>query len=185
MTGLFFDQALLPQGWARDVRIAVDAGRIVSIASGSPAQSGDERHRIGLPGICNLHSHAFQRGMAGLAEIRGIFCGQFLDLARTDVSLRRPHDRRRHRGRGGAGLCRNAGGGIYPRWRVSLHPPRCLRRALRQSGRTRRTDRRGRARRRDRPDAVCRCFTPMRVLAVARPIRRNGASSTISIGSRG
>ncbi|HTB03910.1 MAG TPA: formimidoylglutamate deiminase [Bradyrhizobium sp.] len=71
MTGLFFDEALLPQGWARDVRIGVDGGRIVSVASGRPALSGDERHRIGLPGICNLHSHAFQRGMAGLVEIRG------------------------------------------------------------------------------------------------------------------
>jgi formimidoylglutamate deiminase len=71
VTGLFFDEALLPQGWARDVRIGVDTGRIVSVASGRPALSGDERHRIGLPGICNLHSHAFQRGMAGLAEIRG------------------------------------------------------------------------------------------------------------------
>ncbi|SDT50589.1 formimidoylglutamate deiminase [Bradyrhizobium canariense] len=70
MTGLFFDQALLPQGWTHAVRIVVDGGRIVSIGSGRPAEPGDERHRIGLPGICNLHSHAFQRGMAGLAELR-------------------------------------------------------------------------------------------------------------------
>jgi formiminoglutamate deiminase len=77
VTGLFFDEALLPQGWARDVRISVDAGRIVSVASGRPAQPGDERHRIGLPGICNLHSHAFQRGMAGLAEIRGSSADNF------------------------------------------------------------------------------------------------------------
>jgi formiminoglutamate deiminase len=77
VTGLFFDQALLPQGWARDVSVAVDAGRIVSIASESRAQSGDECHRIGLPGICNLHSHAFQRGMAGLAETRGSSADNF------------------------------------------------------------------------------------------------------------
>jgi formiminoglutamate deiminase len=74
---LFFDQALLPQGWARDVSVAIDAGRIVSIASESRAQSGDECHRIGLPGICNLHSHAFQRGMAGLAETRGSSADNF------------------------------------------------------------------------------------------------------------
>jgi len=74
---LFFDEALLPQGWARDVRVGVDAGRIVSVASGLPAQPGDERHRIGLPGISNLHSHAFQRGMAGLAEIRGTTADSF------------------------------------------------------------------------------------------------------------
>lgn len=32
---------------------------------------GDSTHAIGLPGMPNLHSHAFQRGMAGLAEVRG------------------------------------------------------------------------------------------------------------------
>jgi len=77
VTSLFFDEALLPQGWARDVRVGVDAGRIVNVASGLPAQPGDERHRIGLPGISNLHSHAFQRGMAGLAEIRGTTADSF------------------------------------------------------------------------------------------------------------
>jgi formimidoylglutamate deiminase len=33
--------------------------------------TGDERHAIAIPGLSNVHSHAFQRGMAGLAEIRG------------------------------------------------------------------------------------------------------------------
>jgi formimidoylglutamate deiminase len=77
VAGLFFEQALLPQGWARDVRIAVDAGRLVSVEAGASAQPNDERHRIGLPGIANLHSHAFQRGMAGLAEIRGTAADSF------------------------------------------------------------------------------------------------------------
>jgi formimidoylglutamate deiminase len=71
VAGLFFDEALLPQGWSRDVRIAVDAGRLVSVEVGVAADPGDERHRIGLPAICNLHSHAFQRGMAGLTETGG------------------------------------------------------------------------------------------------------------------
>jgi formimidoylglutamate deiminase len=71
VAGLFFEEALLPQGWTRDVRIVVEAGRFASVESGAAAQPGDERHRIGLPGIANLHSHAFQRGMAGLAETRG------------------------------------------------------------------------------------------------------------------
>ena len=68
MAGLFFDEALLPQGWVRDVRIAVEGGLIASVTGGGEGAPGDERHRIGLPGISNLHSHAFQRGMAGLAE---------------------------------------------------------------------------------------------------------------------
>jgi formiminoglutamate deiminase len=71
MPALFFDQALLPEGWARDVRIEIADGRIASIAVGRIGAPGDERHRIGLPGSINLHSHAFQRGMAGLAEIKG------------------------------------------------------------------------------------------------------------------
>ncbi len=77
MGRLFFDEALLPQGWARDVSVVIDAGRVVSIITGRPREPNDERHRIGLPGICNLHSHAFQRGMAGLAEIRGTSADSF------------------------------------------------------------------------------------------------------------
>jgi formimidoylglutamate deiminase len=77
VAGVFFEQALLPQGWARDVRLAVDAGRLTSVEAGASAQPGDERHRIGLPGIANLHSHAFQRGMAGLAEVRGSVADSF------------------------------------------------------------------------------------------------------------
>jgi formimidoylglutamate deiminase len=75
--GLFFDQALLPQGWARSVRIAVDGGRIVSATRDSVREQGDEHHKIGLPGMSNLHSHAFQRGMAGLSEIRGASADSF------------------------------------------------------------------------------------------------------------
>jgi formimidoylglutamate deiminase len=71
VVGLFFEQALLPHGFARDVRIVVDAGRLTGIEAGGSALSGDERHGIGLPGLSNLHSHAFQRGMAGLTEISG------------------------------------------------------------------------------------------------------------------
>jgi formiminoglutamate deiminase len=32
----------------------------------------DERHVVGIPGLPNLHSHAFQRGIAGLTERRGV-----------------------------------------------------------------------------------------------------------------
>ncbi|MCJ2183007.1 formimidoylglutamate deiminase [Novosphingobium sp. 1949] len=70
-TGLFFDSALLPGGWARDVRVGIVDGKIASVAVEARAQDRDERHAIALPGMPNLHSHAFQRGMAGLAEWRG------------------------------------------------------------------------------------------------------------------
>ncbi|MGU3450799.1 formimidoylglutamate deiminase [Methylobacterium sp. 391_Methyba4] len=71
MTILFFDVALLPTGWASDVRITIRDGHIADLAVGTGREDDDEHHRIGLPGLGNLHSHAFQRGMAGLAEVRG------------------------------------------------------------------------------------------------------------------
>lgn len=64
-------QALLAGGWAKDVRIGVEAGGIVRLEAGVAAAAGDERHDTIVAGMPNLHSHAFQRGMAGLAETRG------------------------------------------------------------------------------------------------------------------
>lgn len=71
MTAIFAEQALLPGGWQNNVRITLEAGRIASVETDTSAHAADERHSILLPGMPNLHSHAFQRGMAGLAELRG------------------------------------------------------------------------------------------------------------------
>jgi formiminoglutamate deiminase len=71
MAGLYFEDALLKSGWATGVRIEMAGGLIAAIETGTRAAAGDERHAIGVPGVPNLHSHAFQRGMAGLAETRG------------------------------------------------------------------------------------------------------------------
>jgi formimidoylglutamate deiminase len=68
---LFFDHALLPSGWARDVRISVADGSIVAVAAGASRAVADRIAGIAVPGVPNLHCHAFQRGMAGLAERRG------------------------------------------------------------------------------------------------------------------
>jgi len=68
---LHFATALLPDGWHGDVRVIVAEGRIARIETGAAPAPDDERHAIALPGLGNLHSHAFQRGMAGLAERRG------------------------------------------------------------------------------------------------------------------
>ncbi len=46
-------------------------GTIAGVETGVAPQTGDERHAILLPAMPNLHSHAFQRAMAGLAEVRG------------------------------------------------------------------------------------------------------------------
>ena len=61
----------LPAGWTSDVRLTIDDGAIGAIEAGVSPQKGDERHAIVIPAVANLHSHAFQRAMAGLAEIRG------------------------------------------------------------------------------------------------------------------
>ena len=70
MTSLHFARALTPQGWRSDVRVTLSGARIASVETGAP-HPGDERHALGLPALANLHSHAFQRAMAGLAERRG------------------------------------------------------------------------------------------------------------------
>lgn len=58
--------ALLAQGWARDVRIRVEQGRIAEVTTGVAGQG----HGVLLPAPVNLHSHTFQRAMAGLTEGR-------------------------------------------------------------------------------------------------------------------
>ena len=68
---LHFAEALLPTGWAQGVRCTLAEGRIASLTTGAAPQPSDARHAVALPGLPNLHSHAFQRGMAGLAERRG------------------------------------------------------------------------------------------------------------------
>lgn len=68
--GLHFESALLPSGWARDVRIECAGGVISRVETGAEPLPGDERATVGLPGVPNAHSHAFQRGMAGLTEKR-------------------------------------------------------------------------------------------------------------------
>ncbi len=63
------DHALLPHGWAHDVVLSIDAdGNITNVATGDPAPGLPSLGRWVVPGMPNLHSHAFQRAMAGRAE---------------------------------------------------------------------------------------------------------------------
>ena len=71
MPTLHFASALLPSGWADDVQVVVGDGIISKVTAGTAPAAGDERHQLAISGIASLHSHAFQRGMAGLAETRG------------------------------------------------------------------------------------------------------------------
>lgn len=64
--GIWFETALLAGTWHERVRV-----NGTTIERGADPQPGDERHAIGVPGLPNVHSHAFQRAMAGLTEARG------------------------------------------------------------------------------------------------------------------
>ena len=71
MTRFFFENALLPDGWAKNVLTETDgSGWITSVMVNSILDRPDHRAAIAVPGVPNCHSHAFQRAMAGLAEFR-------------------------------------------------------------------------------------------------------------------
>jgi formimidoylglutamate deiminase len=69
MPTLWAETALLPDGWARDVRLEVGAdGSLVAVR---PGDAGEDCERLAgtvVPGMPDLHCHAFQRAMAGLAQ---------------------------------------------------------------------------------------------------------------------
>jgi formimidoylglutamate deiminase len=67
----FFECALLPGGWRRGVRVEVDAGLIQRVSENAQPLPGDQREALVVPGLPNVHSHAFQRAIAGLTERRG------------------------------------------------------------------------------------------------------------------
>ena len=66
-----FDKALTADGWQSDVQATVTDGRFSALSSGVNPDPAAMRHAIAIPGLPNLHSHAFQRAMSGLAERRG------------------------------------------------------------------------------------------------------------------
>ena len=71
-TALFARHALLPQGWRRDVLFEWDAhGDLTRVAPGATVSPGTRQAQYVLPGMVNLHSHAFQRALGGLTEVAG------------------------------------------------------------------------------------------------------------------
>ncbi len=63
-------KALLADGWAEKVRVHIDCGRIARIEHGATAAADEVEVGIVIPGLCNAHSHAFQRALAGHTEFR-------------------------------------------------------------------------------------------------------------------
>lgn len=70
MSTLFARKALLPDGWHDNVRLAIAGGRIDEVTVDAKADDADVVTGCVIPGLCNAHSHAFQRALAGHTEER-------------------------------------------------------------------------------------------------------------------
>jgi formimidoylglutamate deiminase len=67
-----FETALTDAGWQSNVRVRIDGRTITDVSAGvALPPSAMRRPRVAIPGTANVHSHAFQRAMAGLVERRG------------------------------------------------------------------------------------------------------------------
>ncbi|HEY0489791.1 MAG TPA: formimidoylglutamate deiminase [Telluria sp.] len=72
MNALFARNALLPEGWRRDVLIAWNGeGDLVSVTPDAMQPPGVPLSDLVMPGMINLHSHAFQRALGGMTETAG------------------------------------------------------------------------------------------------------------------
>jgi formimidoylglutamate deiminase len=72
MSVFFAERALLPTGWANNVRFDVSSeGTLTRVAADADSEGAELMSGPVVPGMPNLHSHAFQRAMAGLAEVAG------------------------------------------------------------------------------------------------------------------
>lgn len=73
MSSIFVKTALLDSGWAQNVRVTWEQGRITQVEADATLTGEDQDlgDQILLPAAGNLHSHSFQRAMAGLTEYRG------------------------------------------------------------------------------------------------------------------
>ncbi len=67
---LFAHRALLPHGWVNNVRLQISGGNIASVSGNVSPYPDDLRVDTLLPALSNLHSHSFQRAMAGMTEVR-------------------------------------------------------------------------------------------------------------------
>ena len=68
----FFSDIFLTDGWRQDVVMEIAAsGEILSVETGAAADADIRHAGYAVPGMANVHSHAFQRAMAGLAETGG------------------------------------------------------------------------------------------------------------------
>lgn len=67
---IFARNAWLSTDWKKDVRLDIEGGSIIAVNVGATPASGDIAVDTLLPALANLHSHSFQRAMAGMTEFR-------------------------------------------------------------------------------------------------------------------
>lgn len=70
MSSIFARKALLQKGWAENVRLRLRTGKIDAITENASPEKADFIAGVVIPGLCNAHSHAFQRSLAGRTEER-------------------------------------------------------------------------------------------------------------------
>ena len=69
MRYFYAENILLPEGWKQDVKLTIDGnGNISKVSIGEANETSERIGKYVLPGLPNVHSHAFQRGLAGLTE---------------------------------------------------------------------------------------------------------------------
>lgn len=67
---IFAQRAYCENAWHQSVKITVQSGKITRIEKDVSAAPEDIRVDTLLPALANLHSHSFQRAMAGMTEYR-------------------------------------------------------------------------------------------------------------------
>ncbi len=69
MSHFIADWALLDHGFARDVRVEIDAGGAILSVTPNHVGPGERVAGVLVPGMTDLHSHAFQRSFAGRTSV--------------------------------------------------------------------------------------------------------------------
>ena len=67
---IYAKRALLAADWVNNVRLSIEGGLIERVETDQSPHADDTQVDTLLPALANLHSHAFQRAMAGMTEFR-------------------------------------------------------------------------------------------------------------------
>lgn len=72
LSSLFARHVWLEHGWTKNVRLQWnDQGNLTSTETDTTPKNHEQVAQFVVPGMVNLHSHAFQRAIAGMTEIAG------------------------------------------------------------------------------------------------------------------